>query len=170
MSAEGLGLMKARNHIAACQTLLLEEFMQRAPNVSFVHTVPGMVKSGISRDAEGVMLSIIIIVTRPLGFFFGTPPDESGERHVFTATSAVYAPQMGGTEAVGVPLIGNMEVARGTDGRPGSGMYSIDNRTSTVASPKVEQVLTQYREDGTAGKLWNYVMTDFKRITGVERA
>lgn len=160
--------MKMRNHFAACQTLLLEQLAHRAPNVSFVHTLPGIVKSGISRAAEGVMLNVIIVVSRPLGFFLGTPPDECGERHVFTATSAVYARKTGGTEVLGVPLVGNLEVARGTDGHLGSGVYSVDNRKSEVASPKVEQVLAQYRGDGTAQKVWDYVMTDFERITGVE--
>lgn len=57
--------------------------------------------------------------------------------------------------------------ARGTDGKPGSGVYSISNKCE-VASPKVEELLATFRKDGTAEKVWDYFAADFKRITGVD--
>ncbi|KAK9490490.1 hypothetical protein V1508DRAFT_399837 [Lipomyces doorenjongii] len=46
-------------------------------------------------------------------------------------------------------------------------MYSIDQKEK-VASPTVEKLLAKYKSNGTADKVWNYVMSDFKRIEGAE--
>ncbi|EED19239.1 oxidoreductase (Msc7), putative [Talaromyces stipitatus ATCC 10500] len=69
-------------------------------------------------------------------------------------------------ECVGVPLQGNLTTARGTDGKTGSGMYSINNKCE-VASPRVEELLATFRKDGTAQRVWEYFAADFKRITGI---
>ncbi len=70
---------------------------------------------------------------------------------------------------MGVPLAGTLVTARGSDGRTGSGVYSIDHKGDS-APPKVEQLLEKLRHDGTAQKAWNYVTADFIRITGTEVA
>ncbi|PCG98873.1 Short-chain dehydrogenase/reductase SDR [Penicillium occitanis (nom. inval.)] len=164
----GMSLLPWRNQTASIQTLLLEEMAKRAPEVSFVHTVPGVVKSGILRDAQGTGMAIRIAISKLLMPLIATSPAESGERHTFVATSAVYPPgKQGGEAYAGVPLQGNLTTARGTDGKPGSGVYSISNKCE-VASPKVEELLATFRKDGTAEKVWDYFSADFKRITGVE--
>jgi hypothetical protein len=164
----GLSLLPWRNQLASIQTLLLEEMAKRAPEVSFVHTVPGVVKSGILRDAEGTGMAIRIAISKLLMPLIGTSPAESGERHAFVATSAVYPPgQQSGESYAGVPLQGSLTTARGTDGKPGSGVYSISNKCE-VASPKVEELLATFRKNGTAKKVWNYFAADFERITGVD--
>lgn len=168
-------LRRRRDQIASVQTLLLEEMARRAPDVSFVHTVPGVVRSGIGRDAEGLGMAALLAISRLLGPLIGTPPAECGERHVFFATSAMYPPREG--EAVaGVPLLAggggggrDLSVARGSDGNAGSGMYSVNNKCES-APPRVEQLLAEFRENGTAQVVWDYVATDLKRITGTEVA
>lgn len=163
----GLSLLPWRNQIASIQTLLLEEMAKRAPEVSFIHTVPGVVKSGILRDAEGTGMAIRIAISKLLMPLIATSPAESGERHAFVATSAVYPPgQQTSTSCIGVPLQGLM-TARGTDGKEGSGVYSISNKCE-VASQKVEELLATFRKDGTAKKVWDYFAADFKRIMGVD--
>lgn len=140
---------------------------KRAPEVSFIHTVPGVVKSGILRDAEGTGMAIRIAISKLLMPLIATSPAESGERHAFVATSAVYPPgQQTSTSCIGVPLQGLM-TARGTDGKEGSGVYSISNKCE-VASQKVEELLATFRKDGTAKKVWDYFAADFKRIMGVD--
>ncbi|KAI0453593.1 putative short-chain dehydrogenases/reductase [Xylaria acuta] len=170
----GFPLMRWRNQVASIGTLLLEEARRRAPDVAFVHTVPGVVESGIMRDVRKstLRLAVLIGVSRLLAPFVNVPPAECGERHVFAATSAAFAPAEGGAgRAAGVPLDGvlSLETARGTDGRTGSGVYSLSQKVDP-ASPKVEEVLRRFREDGTAGKVWDSVAADFKRITGSESA
>ncbi|KAH8162616.1 hypothetical protein CIB48_g5626 [Xylaria polymorpha] len=158
----GFPLLKWRDQIASIGTLLLEEAQRRAPDVAFVHTVPGVVRSGIMRDVQPTLrLSIIIAVSRLLAPLINVPPAECGERHVFAATSAAFAPAEGAGGA-GVPLVG-MAAARGTDGRVGSGVYSLSQKLDP-ALPKVEEVLRRFREDGTARKVCDAVAADFKRI------
>lgn len=163
----GLPLLPWRNQVASIQTLLLEEMAKRAPEVSFVHTVPGVVKSGIFRDSEGIGMAIRIAIAKLLMPLIATSPAESGERHTFIATSAVYPSGQQGAAYAGVPLQGDLTTARGTDGKPGSGVYSVDNKCE-VASSKVEELLETFRKDGTAEKVWEYFAADFKRITGTD--
>jgi hypothetical protein len=164
----GFSLMKRRNQLAAIQTLSLEEIARREPGLSFIHNVPGIVKSNISRDAEGFGLSIMIGITNLLGPLIQTPPDECGERHVFLSTSAMYPPEK--TSALdGVPVEKGMAIARGSNGRAGSGIYSVDNKNNS-SPPKVELVLASHRDNGTAKKVWDFIVGDFKRVTGVEAA
>ena len=160
-------LRQRRDQIASVETLLLEKVGRRAPNVSLVHTVPGVVKSGITRDAQGFRMRAIIAISSLLGPLIQPPTAEWGERHVFVATSAMYAaPNHGDSAAVeGVPLPADLPLARGIDGKTGSGVYSIDNKCES-ASQRVENLLLEFRENGTADKVWDYVVADFKRITG----
>ncbi|KAI0547939.1 putative short-chain dehydrogenases/reductase [Xylaria curta] len=163
-------LIQWRNQVASIGTLTLEEVQRRAPDVAFVHTVPGVVESGIMREVQPTLrLSIIIGVSRLLAPFINVPPAECGERHVFAATSAAFVP-MQSTDCAGVPLDGtSLETSRGTDGKKGSGVYSLSQKVDP-ASPKVEEVLRQFREDGTARKVWDSITADFKKITGLEVA
>ncbi|KAI1374106.1 putative short-chain dehydrogenases/reductase [Hypoxylon crocopeplum] len=167
---QGFPLRKWRDQVASVQSLLLGEAVRRAPSVSFVHTVPGLVKSSIARDAEGLGMSILIGISRlVLEPLLQTPSLECGERHLFLATSAMYVPGQDSATAAGVSLEGPLSTARGSDGQTGSGMYSVDNKGES-ASHKVETLLAKFRKDGTAEKVWDYIMRDFKRITGTEVA
>lgn len=151
-------------------TLLYEETSRRAaPDVSFIHAFPGAVKGGIWRDAEGGSISVIIAISKLMEPFTLTPPVESGERHLFLATSDMYPARQTGAVA-GVPLPkGKLAVAKGSDGQTGSGVYSVGKK-GEVSPPKVEKVLADFRNNGTSDRVWEYVIADFKRITGTEVA
>jgi hypothetical protein len=170
ISGHGLSLIQRRNQMASIQTLLLEEVAKRAPDVRFVHTLPGVVKSGILRDASGLKISITICISKLLMPLIETSPAECGERHLFVATSARYPPgsQSDGV-AAGVSLGEKVTVARATDGQIGSGMYSVNHKGDS-APEKVEQLLVELGENGTAKAVWDYVMADFERIAGKEVA
>ncbi|GAD97603.1 short-chain dehydrogenases/reductase, putative [Paecilomyces variotii No. 5] len=167
ITAKGLPLMKWRDQIASIHTLLLEEIARRAPTISFVHDVPGIVKSGIARDARGLRMSITLAISRLLGSLIETPPEECGEMHVFFATSAAFPPAVG--DAKGVPPNDPLVVGKGSTGKVGSGVYTIDNKGNS-ASQKVFDVLAKHRDNGTDKQVWDYVVADFKRITGSEVA
>lgn len=121
------------------------------------------------RDAQSLRLAVIIAISSLLEPFIQTPPAECGERHLFFATSAMYAPSQGGAAIEGVSLDKTLAVAKGSNGQTGSGMYTVDNKGER-APPRVEKVLAKFREDGTAKKVWEYVAADFKKITGTEVA
>ncbi|KAF2656365.1 putative short-chain dehydrogenases/reductase [Lophiostoma macrostomum CBS 122681] len=168
--ALGFDLRKQRDQMASIQTLLLEEAGRRAPDVSFVHDVPGVVKGGIMREMEpNFRLRIIVAVAGLLGRWIETSSEECGERHVFFATSARYAPPQVDEMVKGVPIKAEVEMARGSDGTLGGGVYTVDQKGES-SGPKVESLLDQFRKDGTKEKVWKYVVGDFTKITGAEIA
>ncbi|KAM0262625.1 hypothetical protein ACHAQJ_001670 [Trichoderma viride] len=68
--AVGVPLLQFRDQLASVMTLALEQLSEEAPDVSFVHTCPGVVDSGIARDAEGFSLKVMLLVSslfKPLG-------------------------------------------------------------------------------------------------------
>jgi hypothetical protein len=112
------------------------------------------------------MLKAVFMVIGPLIYI---PNQESGERHLFLATSARYPARTGGNTVPGVPLAGGVAVARGTDGKSGSGVYSVD-WDGESAGPKVEELLAKFRKEGMVEKVWKHTEEEYKRITGLEAA
>lgn len=151
--------------MASVHTLLLEETARQAPEVSFVHTVPGVVKSGISRDARGFGMTIQLGIAKLLAPLIETSPAESGEMHAFFATSAAFPPGLG--DAVGVSLRGTVAALRGSNAEIGSGVYTISNK-GECASQKALDVLARHRENGMNKLVWDYIMADYRRIIGTD--
>jgi hypothetical protein len=163
-----LPLMAQRGHASSIVTLSLEAIAKKAPTVSFIHGFPGHVKTNITRGTGGMMMLIFKVIYSIVGPFLIMPIEECGERHVFLATSAKYpAGTSGSDETAGVSLEGDVSIARGTDGKPGSGVYSIDEDGES-AGLKVEELLVNLRKEGMVEQVWSHVEGEFKRITGVE--
>lgn len=162
-------LMSQRGHASSLVTLSLEALAEKAPDVSFIHSFPGPVRSGIARGTEGAIMFIVKAVFKVLGPMVYMPTVEAGERHVFLATSAKYPAGTNGDAASGVPLAGGVTVARGTNSGIGSGIYSVDSQGES-AEPKVEELLAQFRKEGMIEKVWKHIEDEFKRITGLEAA
>jgi hypothetical protein len=156
-------LMANRDHAASITTLSLESHHHENPNVSFVHNFPGVVKSGITRGTSGPVLTAVKAVVRVFGSLFYMPAEEAGDRHVFLATSARYS---AGPEdpAAGVPLSVSSELAlaRGTDGKTGSGVYSVDANGES-ARPQVEEALASLRSRGMIKKVMDTIQTDTEK-------
>ncbi|MCJ1316207.1 hypothetical protein MMC15_001527 [Xylographa vitiligo] len=160
-------MLAQRGHGASQVTLALEALAARAPDVSFVHNFPGSVKTHLIRGGEGRIFAVVGLVSRIVGLFVDLylPPEECGARHVFLATSAKYPPRTGGEGTAGVPLPEGVAVARGTDGRSGSGAYSIDGSGESTG-PKVEALLAGFRREGLVDTVWQDTEAQFTRITG----
>jgi hypothetical protein len=162
-----MGLMANRGHAASITTLSLEHHAAGAPEVSFIHNFPGPVKSGIARGTKGglgVVLGFFQKIVGPLVFI---PLVDAGDRHVWLCTSAKYPAAKDGQMTAGVPLADGVEVARGTDGKVGSGVYSID-LLGESAKPTVEQVLAQLRKEGAVERVWKNIEDEYVRITGAK--
>jgi hypothetical protein len=94
---------------------------------------------------------------------------EAGERYIFLITSAKYPAGTSRDAASRVLLAGGVTVVRGTSGKIGSGVYSVDAQEES-AGPEVEKLLAQFRKEGLVEKVWKHIEDEFKRITGLEAA
>lgn len=167
IQARNLSFIKSRGHAASLHTLTLERLKQMYPSVSLIHVFPGLVKSGITREMgwtgwAGVM-RVALAVMMPI---ITMSEGECGARQVFLATSARFPPGKA-EEGNGVKGVEEVGVARGTDGREGSGVYSV-LQDGASANEKVEALLRGMREDGTSEEVWGELMEVFGRITGKE--
>ncbi|KAI8949748.1 NAD(P)-binding protein [Xylaria longipes] len=142
-----------RGHLITLVTLGLEAVAQTAPDVSFVHDYPGAVRTKLLDHFPEEVL-------RTLEF---TSIDESGERQLYIATSARFPPadRVG---IVGVPLGEGIEVATGTSGVIGGGMYSIGSDCET-ASPAVLELLGSMRSRGLVQEVRQHTEDEFRRVT-----
>ena len=87
---------------------------------------------------------------------------------MYLATSAKYPPANAGeTAASMVPLGDGLPVAKGLDGKAGSGVYSIEQNLEN-AGPKVEALLAEFRKEGLVEEVWKRTTEEFRRITGAE--
>lgn len=166
-SAQNLSMLGRRAHFTSLITLSHAVFAENAPQVSFVHDFPGAVKTGIFRGSTGMVSLMIRAALVVLGPFIYIPSEESGERHLFLATSAAFpaaAARDGDTEtASGVPLAVGVHAARGIDGKGGSGVYSVDQSCES-AGPSVEELLAKMKGDGVQDQVWEHTEEVFKRI------
>jgi len=164
-TARNIPLTKSRGHLATMTTLNLEHFARLAPTVTFIHNFPGSVKTGIVRGDEGLavqVMKVVFMITLP---FLGMPIKECGERHSYLCTSARYpAAEIATGTRSGVPISENLDIARGIDGKLGSGVYSLTS-VGESADPKAEAILAKYLEDGTVERLWERTENEFNRVT-----
>jgi hypothetical protein len=164
LQAGALSLAAMRGHTASLITLSMEAIAQKAPDVAFVHDYPGPVHSGIGRDFKGA-LWLLALLFKVLGSLFCVPDEEVGERKLFLATSARYAPKMTGESGhAGVPVPPGLSVARGVDGIPASGVYSVDG-DGEECGPNVMELLDMLRRQGLPGQIWEHTAGEFVRIT-----
>ncbi|KAL1849266.1 hypothetical protein Plec18167_008112 [Paecilomyces lecythidis] len=166
ISGEHLSILTSRAHASSLMTLSLEALAKKAPEVSFVHDYPGAVKTGIGRELPWILRAGFAVLLP----FIQIPIEESGERHLFFATSSRYEPSgaVNGQKSSGVPLIEGITVAEGTDGEPGSGVYSV-NWDGETCGPKVTALLTKMRNEGCVEQVWKHTEGEFKRIVGDEK-
>ncbi|KAI0199438.1 hypothetical protein F4808DRAFT_471458 [Astrocystis sublimbata] len=91
--------------------------------------------------------------------------DETGERQTFFATSARFPPGGERRDADGVALAGGLDVAVGANGKMGGGVYSIDWEAEGT-SPRVQTLISDFKEDETAEKLWKHTEDEYMQSTG----
>ena len=152
-------------HAASMVTLSLEALAQKAPNVTFIHNHPGAVKTNLIRKGDPLAMRAMSLVFKVLAPMICVPIKECGERHLYLATSARYPSGDSLYAANGVPLADGDVIAAGTDGRCGSGVYSIDP-TGESSGVKVQQLLAQLRQEGMVQQVWSEMDMQYQRITG----
>ncbi|CAO2651407.1 Nn.00g039770.m01.CDS01 [Neocucurbitaria sp. VM-36] len=155
-----------RPHITSMHTLALETLAEQAPTVSFVHDFPGAVYSGLHKNVPGWLgfASHVVLETVywTLGRWLFVPVEESGERHVFLATSERYKPKDG--QARGLPLVLGLKDGTGSDGHVGSGVYSVD-WDCEGPSKKGENALKGLRKKGAREVVWSHLTEQFEQAS-----
>lgn len=174
-SAKTLSNLGRRAHFTSFITLSHAVFAKTAPQVTFVHDYPGAVKTGIFRGSTGVVMLLVRAALAVIGPFIYIPSEESGERHLFLATSAAFPAAASGSgddaaagvdmeTASGIPLPDGVRIAKGIDGKLGSGVYSIDQSCES-ASPAVEELLATMERGGVRDQVWQHTEEVFERVT-----
>ena len=130
-----------------------------------MHGFPGAVNTSLFGRIDGILGVVLRAYIYFLGRWICVPIEESGERHLYLATSARFPPASAGSDGgSGVPEGDGIDVAQGTTGEVGSGVYSVQ-WDGASASPTVHKLLAGYRDKGMVEEIWQHTESEFKRIT-----
>jgi hypothetical protein len=130
-------LANARTHAITMNSLSLGYLAKANPAVSFIHSFPGGVKTGVMREL-GLVTRMALQAAMVLGKPWMVPVEESGERHLYAAAGL---PNLKREHESGkLYLVGSDGEARG-------------NQT----------VLNEYREKKTDEKVWEHTLDVFNR-------
>lgn len=139
-------------HASLMGNFFLEGMAQRHPHTSFVHAYPSGVATGVLRELPvGRLLTPVL---KTLLSPFMVPIEESGERHLFAATSRRFPPK---AERAGM----DGDVAIGSDGSKGNGCYWVNwNGEVFPANKKLEKT----RGERAVEKVTRHTEEVFKRV------
>ena len=150
-------LSKAAKHTITMTSFAFEEMAKEDPDISFIHSFPGGVKTGYFKEA-GFVISAAFSLLFMLGSPWMVPIGESGERHLYAATSARYPARSGLPTAVS---IGSECVMKGSAGEIGSGAYLIGSGNEFRAN---EKALSELRSKGAGPKILEHTLKTFKAV------
>lgn len=130
-----------------------------------MHDYPGTVDTALLSRAQGVSGVVLRMYIGILGRWVCVPMEESGERHLYLATSARFPALRGGSAAV--QLGAGAGVALGTTGEIGSGVYSVGWDCES-ASGAVRKLLAGLRDKGMVEEVWRHTEGEFNSITELD--
>lgn len=172
---DGFTRLRTTFALASLTTLAFEQLAKQYPNVAFVHSYPGGVKTEIldklMDTAKGwwkYLAAFAKMFLSPVFWFIGKPftvsLEETGERHLFLATSAAYpsAARVGGA----VPLVEGLMVQKASvvdEEGIGNGVYRTRPNCETAADKKV---LSNARREGLDVLGWRETIKVFERVLG----
>lgn len=145
-------LQTCQAHASLMGDFFLEGMAQRHPHTSFVHAYPSGVATGLMRELPvgRVLSSVLGTLLSP----FIVPIQESGERHLFAATSGRFLPKAEGAKMEG-------DVAVGSDGTKGSGCYWVNWDGEVFPANKK---LGRTRGEGAVEKVLQHTDDAFKQV------
>jgi hypothetical protein len=151
-------LKKCGHHASLMTNFYLEGMARRYKGTSFVHAYPSGVDTGILRGLPGGQIArgFLSVLLKP----FMVPLEESGERHLFAATSGKFP---GAAEGIQQEDTGGDpgDVAPGSDGRPGSGCYWV-NWDGEVFPEHAS--IKQKRAEGAVERVVEHTAEVFRRV------
>ena len=141
------GAIKAQMQYPAMNTTTLEKLADHNPNITFIHSWPGLVNTGNVRrgfsDPNSIMAWFVWLILEPLLGLFATSDEVSGQRHLFQSTSAAFGSR--GVGWRGKPGINSL-------GKPGDGLFLVNNKCDCTPNAKVMPLLREKAQ----GKIWNH--------------
>ena len=164
--ARSFSMQSAAVHTSTMNTLALAEIADTHPSISCVHVFPGIVVTKaftvMAEDWSFPMRKLFTGGVLPVTKLFANSLPESGQRHLFHATSARYPPAgVKESPGAGVALQKGMEVAKGEDGKQGSGCYLLNFQGETIGDQKL---LDEYRKRDMGKKIWQHTQEVFDRV------
>ena len=164
--AHSFSVQAAAVHTATMNTLALAEIAATHPSISCLHIFPGLVMTKAIGDSftEGWALPLRLLwayVVLPIAKLFAVTLSESGQRHLFHATSARYKPTA--KPGAGVALQQGSTVAKGEDGKEGTGCYILNYDGEPTGDQKL---FDEYRKKDMGKKIWQHNDEIFERVLG----
>lgn len=146
-------------------SLMVEELAARDPSISFLHSYPAAVNTGIGRELPFLLRGALKALTPVFSPFF-VSADETGKRQLFHATSAIYPPArpaQDGNLAGGVPVTDtkSVSVAKGSNSTIGSGAYLVNWNGDITGK---QSLLSDYREKGVGKIIWQHTLGIFNSV------
>lgn len=151
---QGFTIRKAAVHATTMTSFAFEEAAKKHAATSFVHAYPGGVKTGFFKES-GAMVRLGSKLIMTLISPWMTDITESGERHLYAATSGVYPSR----EKDGGLAVGVESIKKGSDDEVGSGAYLIGSDGERRANDKAMQEL---RERGAGKTIWQHTIQLFQ--------
>ena len=155
-------------HSIVMNDFMAEEFSQRQPATTFIHSSPGIVNTNIIRELP-IWARIITRAATPLLSLFMVSAEETGARQLFIATSGLYPPAKpfeNSPLASGVAPPKGLTPMPGGNGVVGSGAYLINWNNEVTGK---QTLLAEYRENGAGKTIWEHTMGIFQRVEKVNR-
>ncbi|KAJ5177550.1 uncharacterized protein N7500_000249 [Penicillium coprophilum] len=140
-------LRNCSNHAITMTSLAMEELAQAHPSISFIHTYPGVVNTGLTRDLGSIAhmgAKAFLALASP----WVIPLEESGERHLYISTSANYLPQ-------------SRKGDKHADIEPAMNAYFLDS--CGLGRPNLK-ILRAYHANGISKKVMKHTMGVFDRV------
>lgn len=150
---QNYSLRNCAKHAITMTSLSMAELAKAHPTTSFVHAYPGIVKTGLTRDM-GLLgrtsVEVAYLLMKPWTISLG----ESGERHLYAATSPRFPPLASRDVE---------DAETGADATKGSGSYLLNSDGSRTGSEKVWQ---EFRKNETGKLVWKHTLGVFESICG----
>jgi NAD(P)-dependent dehydrogenase (short-subunit alcohol dehydrogenase family) len=157
----GYNIVSCAMH-AVTMTSLAMEHLAASHRASFVHVFPGLVGTNIYTNSFPQPLAAVYNYgVWPLMYPFSVDIEESGQRHLFHATSERYSDSIV-EKSEATSAHDEDRVAMGSDGVLGSGAYLMNWKGETSAAGKKMQKL---RAQGMARQIWDHT-TELLSRTG----
>lgn len=149
-------LRRVHDHATTMNSLVVEHLSNIYPNIGFLHAYPGWVHTNVPQGLGfffRVLMNSAYLMLRP----WVISTEESGQRHLFAATSEVYSPR----EAIN-------DLSRlGSDGERGSGGYLLDWNGDHTGN---QALLNDYRKNDVGDLVWKHTSDTFEHICGQKRS
>jgi hypothetical protein len=155
-------LSNASTHAITMTSLSIVHLAATNPRVSFLHSNPGGVPTNVARELNPLLKALtsglfMVLKPLPLSGIGLVPLTESGERHVYAATSPIFAPG------------DQMVETTGADSENGSGAYRLFYDTAVIEAKKPStRLVKEYLDNGVGKKVWEHTVDMFNKIAGSE--